>query len=75
MKPNLIIAIVLIGLGVAALAYQGISYTTTEKAIDLGPIQVTAEKQHNIPLPPILGILAIIGGVALFVVSGRKTGG
>lgn len=74
MKPNIIFAIALIALGVAALAYQGISYTTKEKALDLGPLQVTAEKQHNIPLPPIIGLLAIVGGVALFVVSSRKSG-
>jgi hypothetical protein len=74
MKPYPVFAIILIVLGVVAMAYQGITYTTTEKALDLGPLQVTAEKQHTIPLPPVFGLLAILGGVALFVVGGRKSG-
>jgi uncharacterized membrane protein HdeD (DUF308 family) len=65
MKSNSILAIVLIVLGVVALVYQGISYTTTEKAVDLGPIQVTAEERHTIPLPPIVGAVAIIAGLVL----------
>jgi len=51
MNRKTIVAIVLIALGVVALAYQGISYTTREKAVDLGPIQVTTEKTKTIPLP------------------------
>ncbi len=73
MKSYVILGIVLIVLGTAALIYQGISYTTTEKAIDLGPLQVTAQKQHTIPLPPIFGLIAIVGGVVVFVVGGRKS--
>lgn len=71
MKPQLIAAILLILIGIVAFAYQGISYTTTEKAIDLGPIQVTAEKTHTLPLPPIVGAIALIGGIALLL-QGRK---
>jgi hypothetical protein len=69
-KPALM-AISLILLGVVALAYQGISYATREKTVDLGPIQVTSEKTGNIPLPPILGALALTGGIGLLLV-GRK---
>ena len=65
MKPILIAGIVLIVLGLAALAYQGITYTTRETVIDIGPFHATAEREKTIPLPPILGILAIGGGVAL----------
>jgi len=54
-KPKIIIAIILIALGIAAFAYQGITYTTREKVVDLGPIQVTAEKTKTIPLLPIVG--------------------
>ena len=68
----LIIAIVLIAIGVVSLAYQGFTYTTREKIIDLGPIKATADKQHTIPLPPILGGLALAGGVALLVVGARR---
>lgn len=72
MKPPSILGILLIILGIAAFAYQSFTYTTTEKAIDLGPIQVTTEKQHTIPLPPIIGAVALIGGVVLLM-QGRKS--
>ncbi|MFZ4775785.1 MAG: DUF3185 domain-containing protein [Terrimicrobiaceae bacterium] len=73
MKIQTVIAIVLIALGIVALAYQGITYTTREKAIDLGPLQVTAEKTHTIPLPPVLGAIALVGGILLLATAGRKT--
>jgi hypothetical protein len=69
---TLIIAIVLIAIGVVSLAYQGITYTTREKIIDLGPIKATADKERTIPLPPILGGLALAGGVVLLVVGARR---
>jgi hypothetical protein len=72
MKSQSIVAIVLIALGIIAFAYQGITYTTTEKAVDLGPIQITAEKTHTFPLPPIVGGIALVGGIVLLVVSGKK---
>jgi hypothetical protein len=72
MSPKIIIAIVLIALGIVAFAYQGITYTTREKVVDLGPIQMTAEKTKTIPLPPILGAIALVGGIVLLVVGGRK---
>jgi hypothetical protein len=72
MKTNIIIAIILIVLGIAAFAYQGITYTTREKVVDLGPIQMTAEKTKTIPLPPIVGAIALVGGIVLLVVGGRK---
>jgi len=68
----LIVAIVLIAIGVVSLAYQGITYTTREKVLDLGPIKATAEKEKTIPLPPILGGLALAGGVVLLVVGARR---
>ncbi len=71
MKPIMMIGIALIALGVAALAYQGITYTSREKIIDIGPIQATHETQKTIPLPPILGGVALAGGIAL-VLFGRK---
>ncbi len=72
MKTPSIVGILLIVIGIAAFAYHSFSYTTTEKAIDLGPIQVTAEKQHSIPLPPMVGGIAIIGGVALLLMGRRN---
>ena len=72
MRPKIIIAIILIVLGIAALAYQGITYTTQEKVVDLGPIHMTAEKTKTIPLPPIMGAIALIGGIVLLVVGSSK---
>ena len=65
-------AIVLIVIGVIALAYGGISYTRQKKVIDLGPIQATTKTRETIPLPPVLGVVAIAGGIVLLVVSGRR---
>jgi hypothetical protein len=72
MKPKIVIAVTLIVLGIIALAYQGITYTTTEKVVDFGPIHVTAEKKRSLPLPPILGAIAIVGGIVLLVVGRKK---
>lgn len=72
MKSATIIGIALILLGVVALAYQGITYTSEEKIIDLGPLQATAQTEKTIPLPPVLGVLALVGGIVLVVVGARK---
>jgi len=72
MKTTNVIAILLIVLGIAAFAYQGITYTTQEKVVDLGPLQMTAEKTRTIPLPPIMGGLALAGGIVLLIVGSRK---
>ena len=72
MKRNTLLGIALIVLGVIALAYQGITYTTREKAVDLGPIQITRDRTRSIPLPPILGALALVGGVVLVVVGSKR---
>jgi hypothetical protein len=71
--PAMLIGIALIVLGAIALAYQGITYTTREKVVDLGPLKVTAQKEKTIPLPPILGGLALAGGIVLVVVASRKS--
>lgn len=72
MKPLSIAGITLIVLGLAALAYQGFSYTTREKVIDIGPIQATAERRKTVPLPPVVGIVAVVAGVGLLVAGSRK---
>lgn len=72
MKPMVLIGVVLIVLGVAALAYQGITYSSRETVLDIGPVQATAERQKTVPLHPVLGIAAVAGGVALLVVGLRK---
>lgn len=72
MKTLSIVGILLIVLGIAAFAYQGITYTTQEKVVDLGPLQMTAEKTRTIPLTPIMGAIALAGGVVLLI-AGRRS--
>jgi hypothetical protein len=67
-----IAGIVLIVLGLAALVYGGINYTTTETVVDLGPLQATAERERRFPLPPVAGVAAVAAGIALLVVGMRK---
>lgn len=69
-----IIAILLIVFGTISLAYGGITYTRREKVLDIGPIEATAERHRTIPLPPILGGVALAAGIGLLVVGGKKTG-
>lgn len=72
MKTNALIGIILIVVGIIAFAYQGITYTTREKVIDLGPLQVTAEKTKTLPLTPIVGAIALVGGIVLLVMGNKK---
>jgi uncharacterized membrane protein len=72
-NPLTLVGIALIVLGIVALAYQGISYTSREKIIDVGPIQATADTQKTIPLSPLLGGLALVGGIVLVVVGAKKS--
>jgi len=71
MKPITWMGIVLVVLGVLSLAYQGINYNRQESVVDLGPLRVTAETHERIPLPPILGGLALAGGVVLLIAGAR----
>ncbi len=72
MRTNTIFAIILIFLGIAAFSYQAITYTSKEKIIDIGPVTVTTEKTKTIPLPPIVGGLALVGGILLLVMQKRR---
>jgi hypothetical protein len=67
-----IVGIVLIVLGVISLAYGGISYTTREKVLDIGPIEATTERHRTLPLPPIIGGVAVVAGIALLVMGSKK---
>ena len=73
MRPTSLVGIILIVLGALALAYQGFTYTRQEKVLDVGPIHATAEKHEHVSIPPILGGLALIGGIAILLVGGKKS--
>ena len=73
MKPISLAGIVLIVVGALALAYHGFNYTHRDHVMDVGPMHVTAETQKSVPIPPILGGLALVGGIALLVVGGKKS--
>jgi hypothetical protein len=72
-KPSTIVGIILIVLGVIGLAVGGFSFTRKEKVIDLGPIEATADKKESVPIPPVLGAVALISGVVLVAVGSRRT--
>jgi len=72
MKTNTLLAIILITVGIAVFAYQGITYTTREKVVDIGPIHMTAEKTKTIPFMPIVGAIAVVGGIVLLVMGNKK---
>ncbi|MBZ5637199.1 MAG: DUF3185 domain-containing protein [Acidobacteriia bacterium] len=74
MRTKTVVAVILIALGIVALAYQGITYTSMGRGIDLGPMHVTTETTHHIPLPPILGGIALVGGIVLLAVDRRRIG-
>lgn len=73
MKSATLAGIILIVLGILSFAYQGISITTQKKVVDVGPIHATKDEKHTLPLPPILGGLLLIGGIALLLTGQRST--
>jgi len=73
MKTNALLGIILIVVGIIALAYQGFTYTTREKVVDIGPIQVTADKTRTVPIAPIVGAAALVGGIALLVLGNKNS--
>jgi uncharacterized membrane protein HdeD (DUF308 family) len=68
----MLLGVVLIALGVIALVYQGFTYTTQKKVLDIGPIQATKEEHHSIPVPPVIGVIALISGVAVLATGRGK---
>jgi uncharacterized membrane protein HdeD (DUF308 family) len=73
MKTTTIVGVLLIVLGVIALGYEGITYTTREKVLDIGPLQASVDKKKTIPLSPALGAAALLGGIALVVTGTRRS--
>ena len=73
MKTATLAGLALLVLGVLALAYQGITYTTHNKVVGIGPFQATKEEKQTIPLPPILGGIALVGGVVLLMAGTKRS--
>ena len=72
MKTYTVASIILIAIGIVAFAYQGITYTTREKVVDLDPIHMTAERTRTLPLPPIVGAIVFVDGIGLLVAEKKK---
>jgi hypothetical protein len=73
MKTYTLIGIILIVVAIAAFGYQGISYTTREKVVDLGPVHMSADRTRTIPLTPIVGAVALVGGVVLLIAGSKQS--
>jgi uncharacterized membrane protein HdeD (DUF308 family) len=72
MRPITVVGVLLIVVGLVALVYQGITYTSRETVIDIGPLHATADRQKTLPLPPVLGIAAVASGVVLLIAGVHK---
>jgi hypothetical protein len=72
MSGRTMLGAALIALGAIALVYQGFTYTTQKKVLDIGPIQATKEEHHSVPVPPIIGVIALISGVAVLATGRGK---
>jgi hypothetical protein len=72
MNQIMILGIILIVFGIGALSYQGLTYTTRDKIIDIGPLEATADTKKTMPLPPIVGGLALASGVGLVIIGRKK---
>jgi uncharacterized membrane protein HdeD (DUF308 family) len=71
MNGRTLLAVILIVIGILAFAYQGFSFTTRKKVLDVGPIQATKEEHHTVPLPPVVGAIALVGGIIVLITSRR----
>jgi hypothetical protein len=71
MKAAFLAGIVLIVIGIVSLAYQGFTYHTQKRVADIGPIHATRTQDHTVPLPPVLGGLALVGGIVLIAVGAK----
>ncbi len=67
-----ILGLVLIGLGIIMMIYTGFNYVSTEKVVDLGPIEINAEKNHPVKWSPVVGIVLIVGGIVVVAIDKKK---
>ena len=67
------LGMVLVLLGIVALAYQGFTYKKTETVLDVGPIDASVQRDKRVPIPPIVGAIAILAGVGLIIAGGKRS--
>ena len=72
MRNLMSVGVVLVVLGIVGLIVQNVTFTETKKVVDIGPLQVRSEEQHNLPIPTIAGIAAIVAGLGLVMASRRQ---
>ena len=72
MKPIALVGMVLVVLGLGALVYEGVTYTSRETVLDIGPLRATTERQRTLPISPLVGVVAVAAGVALLIAGSRK---
>ena len=72
MRGTMLLGVILLIAGLAGLAWPVISYTTTEKVVDIGPVEVTAEREKRVPVPPIVAGLEAVAGVVIIVAGSRN---
>ncbi len=72
MKGLIITGILFIVLGIASLTYGGITYTTEETVLDIGPLEAEVENKETIPLSPVLGVVSLLAGSAMLI-YGKKS--
>ena len=73
MRNLMMVGVLLVVLGIAGLVIQNVKFTETKKVVDVGPLQVNSEEQHNVPIPTIAGIIAVLAGLGMIFASRRKT--
>ncbi len=71
MRNLLLVGVALVVLGIAGLIIENVTFTETKQVLDVGPLQVTAEEQHNVPIPTIAGLVAVIAGLGMIFASRR----
>ena len=71
MRGLVLIGVLLVGLGIAGLVVENVTFTETEEVVDIGPLEIQTEGEHNIPIPTIAGIIAVVAGLGL-IFAGRK---
>ena len=72
MRNMMWVGVLLIVLGLAGLLIQNVKFTETKKVLDAGPLQINSEEQHNLPIPTIAGIAAVLAGIAIVFASRRR---